>query len=526
MTNRVPLAIADVELQLATAIAVGGTSFTLNSATDDDGNALPAGLYCFTIDSGTSNKEYLIGQLNGVNVTSVKSVSRQGAETTGAARAHRIGAPCIITNFATLQRVADILRGAVDLDGASPVSYDAEPTLADRKELATVGYVLDTVTGGTVNFDAQTTTATGGESIVAGDLVYFNTSDGKWYKTDADTASTVENVTLGIALGTGSNGVAITGGVLVNGIYTTTGLTANSLYYASNTAGAISTSAGTTKKVIGVALSTTRLFFYPSNNQTLTTREKDALVGDGATPSSSNPYTLRARSVTAGETINGATLPVPVFQNTSDNEFYACDANDNTRYKFLGFAVSNSTDGNSMNVQFSGVVSGFTGLAEGTSYYVQDTVGTIGTTPGTIEILVGVAISETQLLIQTGRRTKINGGSFADAGNAGQTQDVTVTTGFRPRVIRMRLTAAQAEASLSLGTWENGNYRATLVGVSSSTLAPSVYTDRIGESYSGSTQHWTVVVQSVNNTGYVIRATQAVNSPQTALYQLEAEGDI
>lgn len=292
MANKVPLAIADVELQLATAISVGSTSFTLSSANDDDGNALPAGLYCFTIDGGTSQKEYLIGQLNSTSVTSVKSVSRQGVETTGAARAHRVGATCVLTNFATLQRVADILRGQVDLDGANPVSYDAEPTLADRKELATVGYVLDTAVGGTVAFESQTTAATAGESIVAGDLVYFNTSDGEWYKCDADTASTVENVTIGIALGTGSNGVAITGGVLLNGIRTTTGLTANALYYASNTAGAIATSAGTTKKIIGVALSTTRLFFYPANNQSLTTREKDALAGGGAlgTPSSTNKF--------------------------------------------------------------------------------------------------------------------------------------------------------------------------------------------------------------------------------------------
>ena len=131
MANVIPRAIADVELQLASAVSVGTTSLTLNSANDDDGNALPAGLYCFTIDSGTSNKEYLLGQLNGVNVTSVKSVSRQGAETTGALKSHRVGAPCIVTNFATLQRVADILRGALTLDGASPISYDVEPTLSD-----------------------------------------------------------------------------------------------------------------------------------------------------------------------------------------------------------------------------------------------------------------------------------------------------------------------------------------------------------------------------------------------------------
>lgn len=274
MAQNIPIVVADVELQLSTAIAVGATTFSVASANDDDGVALPAGKYCFTIDNGKSNKEYLMGQLNGLNVTSVVSVSRQGVESAGASEKHRIGSSCIITDFATIQRVADTLRGVVALNGATPVVYDTEPTLADRKELATVGYVLDTATGGTVNFDAQTVSATAGEDIVAGELVYFKTSDQEWYKTDADTAATVEGVQLGIALGAGSDGAAITGGVLVNGIYTTTGLTAGSEYYASNTAGAYSTSAGTTSRKIGLALSTTQLFLYTSNSLRITDTEK------------------------------------------------------------------------------------------------------------------------------------------------------------------------------------------------------------------------------------------------------------
>lgn len=276
MSNRIPVAFADVELQVATAIAVGATSFTLASATDDDGVALPAGVYCFTIDSGTSNKEYLLGQLNGVNVTTVVSVSRQGAETTGAARAHRVGAPCIVTNFATLQRVADILRGVLPIDADTPLAYDAEPTLADREQLATVGYVLDAAFGGAITFDSQVITGNAGEAIVAGNLVYFKTSDQEWYKTDADTAATIEGVQLGIALGTGSDGVAITGGIQISGTYTTTGLTAGSLYYAGNTAGAISTSAGTNIKIIGTAVSTTKLLIYP---QTLSNTFLNATTG-------------------------------------------------------------------------------------------------------------------------------------------------------------------------------------------------------------------------------------------------------
>jgi len=103
-------------------------------------------------------------------------------------------------------------------------------------------------------------------------------------------------------------------------------------------------------------------------------------------------------NINAGETINGATLPVAIYQNASDNEIYACDGDDKTKLEFIGFAVSNSTDGNPIQVVTNGIVSGFTGLAEGTLYYVQDDK-TIGMAKGSWEVLVGRAVSETQLLI-------------------------------------------------------------------------------------------------------------------------------
>lgn len=278
MATNIPIVVADVELQLSTAISVGDTSFSLSSATDDDGNALPAGKYCFTVNNGTTNKEYLIGQLNGTDVTSVVSVSRQGVESSGAARAHRVGDTCIVTNFASLQRVADTLRGEDPLDSGNPIYYDAEPTLTDREQVATVAYVLDNVTGGTVAFDNQVVTGVNaGETVAAGDLVYFKTSDQEWYKTDADTAATVENVQIGIALGSGTDGVAITGGVQISGVYTTSGLTAGDTYYASNTAGEYTNSAGAVGAVIGVALSTTRLLLAPNSIKTPNYEQKQFL---------------------------------------------------------------------------------------------------------------------------------------------------------------------------------------------------------------------------------------------------------
>ena len=137
-----PKVIADFESQLATAISVGGTSFTLSSVLDDDGIAIPNGLYYFTVDNGTSAKEYLKGTLTGSSVASVSSVSRQGAETSGAVRRHRIGASIIITDFATYLKYMDSI--------ALVSAPDASTTTKGVVEAATLAEVrARTALGGT-----------------------------------------------------------------------------------------------------------------------------------------------------------------------------------------------------------------------------------------------------------------------------------------------------------------------------------------------------------------------------------------
>ena len=156
MSNLIPLAPADIEFQLSASIAVAATSFTLSSATDDDGVALAAGLYTFTIDNGKSNKEYLQGDLSGTTVSNVVSVSRQGVSSSGAARAHRVGAPVIISNFASIQRVVAALQGSIDLDGSNVMSYDADPTFNQDQQIITKKYADDLSIAGAS--DASTTT--------------------------------------------------------------------------------------------------------------------------------------------------------------------------------------------------------------------------------------------------------------------------------------------------------------------------------------------------------------------------------
>lgn len=113
-----PKIVADFETSLATAISIGSTQFTLSSVTDKDGVTLANGEYYFTIDNGASNKEYFLGTLNNATkvVSSIYTVTRQAVETANAARAHRIGAPVILTDFATYKKYIDAiaLAGTVD----------------------------------------------------------------------------------------------------------------------------------------------------------------------------------------------------------------------------------------------------------------------------------------------------------------------------------------------------------------------------------------------------------------------------
>ena len=256
-----------------------------------------------------------------------------------------------------------------------------------------------------------------------------------------------------------------------------------------------------------------------------------ALVGGGGTPSATNKFQTKydtrfgVNIRTAGATIAGATLPVPVYQNKTDNEFYACDANDTAAMKFLGFAISDGTDGNPIDVQFSGIVTGFTGLAEGEKYYVQDAVGTIGTSIGTYEILVGVAISETELLIQKGKRRAVGATSISSITATGSE---VITCGFRPAFIRVYGTSQPQVSGLASSSmmmiWANGITKASNIFIN--TVGSLGTTDaRIYDSTSAN--YLTFSITSVTDTGFTITYTETGNfDVDQGSYSWEAEGEL
>lgn len=271
--ERISIIASDFQTQLSGAIAVGATSFTIQSVTDVDGVSLSDGIYAFTIDrDNTSAKEYVVGQLTSATktVASISSVSAQGTLTSNAQKAHRIGANVIISDHSILASLSKIFRGAGTINPAAPLEYDTAPTLSSATQIATKGYVDSVVTGGTVNTDRIIIgSQTAGETVAAGNIVYFKSSDSRWWLADADVTATFQNVQLGVALGSGTAGNPVTNGVQIYGKCDSfTGLTATATYYLSNTAGAVSSSAGTNSVILGQAFSTTGIFFNP--NATLT----------------------------------------------------------------------------------------------------------------------------------------------------------------------------------------------------------------------------------------------------------------
>lgn len=299
MSTKLGTILADFTTALSTDIAVGGTTATLSSATDDDGVALPSGRYFFTLDGSNSSKEHISCDLVGTALTNIKSLSRQGVETTGAVRKHRIGTSVSLTDFGHIKFINDLVSGTTQLNSLAPLGYDGAPSVLTGNQLATVTYVLGVVNGGTVTFDKQIVSGqTSGEALTVNDIVYFKEADAKWYKVDADLTTTFDQLQMGVAQSTVNSNTTVTIGISgpMSGF---TGLTAGSKYYASNTAGAITTTAGTYSVFVGWALSATVLLFDSVGKTLPTQKEKDALAGSQGVPSSTNKYATQDNTSSA-----------------------------------------------------------------------------------------------------------------------------------------------------------------------------------------------------------------------------------
>lgn len=115
------------------------------------------------------------------------------------------------------------------------------------------------------------------------------------------------------------------------------------------------------------------------------------------------------RNVRAGETV---TAGQPVYRNSSDNEYYLCDADaSETAATCAGITLSAGSDGTYITIATAGKIKVGATVVVGTQYFVSDTAGgimpgadldtgdyitPIGVTTDTDEILIGIVVTGDQ----------------------------------------------------------------------------------------------------------------------------------
>jgi len=176
MASKLTKVVANFETSIAAKLAFGATTGSLSSATDKNGAALPAGKYCMIIDRGTGDEEHLLFDLSGVNMTNIKSVSRQGVQTAGVqnSNGHRAGSKCYLTDFVNLKVIVDILNGDDTLDSSNPLKYDGNPTFDEDHQLITKKYVADNYVGVNENDVVEGDYTFNGDNTFSGNNTFQN----------------------------------------------------------------------------------------------------------------------------------------------------------------------------------------------------------------------------------------------------------------------------------------------------------------------------------------------------------------
>jgi len=465
------------EFQLSgSGVTATATSITLESfQTPDETNITDSDLGTTnygTLEPGTSNEEIIsftavtqngdgTATLTGVT-RGLKFVSPYTADTS-LRKAHAGGTIFVVTNnpqlyedFASISN-DETITGTWTFDTAAfPRMEDATNDPTSGAMLTTKAYVDALALGGTLTTDKVVVEATAGETVAAGEIVYFDETDDEWKLADASAAGTAENILLGVAQGAGTNGNGISGGVLLSALDgNQTGLSAGELYYLSDTAGAISTSAGTKDVVIGYAKSATELYFKPNFKRYVTKDQQDALAGVGGTPSSTNKYVTEDYLVGEIKGYAGAAAPTgwllcngSAVSNDTYSDLVAVCLNTYGLGSATAFTADSSTDiftdaahglsnGNILLLENSGGALP-TGLSAGTVYYViSATTDTfqLSTTSGGSAVDISDNGSGTQNYYTQFKVPDLRGnvpvgkdsGTFGTLGASGGVETVTLT---------------------------------------------------------------------------------------------------
>ena len=219
--------------------------------------------------------------------------------------------------------------------------------------------------------------------------------------------------------------------------------------------------------------------------------------------------------MTAGTPISAT--PQAVYIST-DGKVYDSKAGTPSTANFNGFALDVAGgSGSPISVQIHGVVSGFSGLSIGEQYYVQSN-GTIGTPQGTFTVPVGVAVSATQILIQSKGNRMFHGTGTVP----GATGDVSCVCGFRPKLIWVKYAYANC-VSDGFGdpTWYYCTYAYCEPGsYGSGNVANVIIYVTESKTWNESTS---ATIKSFSATGFILTFTIPAHPPGGTFYWIAIE---
>ena len=228
---------------------------------------------------------------------------------------------------------------------------------------------------------------------------------------------------------------------------------------------------------------------------------------------------------TAGEAIDGTTTPQAVYVSDGSNSLtagrvYKADADDftNMAVRFVGFVTSSVSAGDTVIV-YRGLVGGFSGLTPGVDYYLSTTAGAISTTAYNAGVLVGRAVSTTELLVSDMQQSVLATFSFGGI-NASTTTDYTLSIGTRAKSIScfaegLLSTTYTESYSMSTGSYCGGSSQCTLMYYDKTNGRESTTTNaslgRLYFYYGGVVPYITITIQSVTDNEVTIRLTAGSN---------------
>lgn len=139
--------IANFSTQITSNVSVAGVTASLASNLDKEGNILPTGVYCFTLNQGKSNEQHFLCDLTGTAITNVKGVTHAGVQSVGFLKDARINDEIKLTNYINLLSLVLLASGAAGFDAGTPLKYDGAPALTDPRQIPDKAYTDSALAG-------------------------------------------------------------------------------------------------------------------------------------------------------------------------------------------------------------------------------------------------------------------------------------------------------------------------------------------------------------------------------------------